>query len=230
MKKFTIFLCAVLMFGLCACGSATGSATESVDSTLSETTVETEESASAEASVSEEDESVEEEPEPTTDELFYEFLQSAEGISLKLQIYDQKGMPVKNGQVILSTENTLITNGEESAAEAAEVTTTTNIGTYTTDNSGYVFISQLEAATAYRLSVMTEDNAPVGEVSFSIDYGTECSYSNDTENGSITLTITEAEPLAADLSITATDEDASVSSFEIHRMTQWTEQSLENDE
>ena len=229
MKKFTIFLGCLLIFGLCACGAETESTAESVSSTPSEATVETVESTSDEISVSEEAESVEEEPKPTTDELFYEFLRTAEGISLKLQVYDQKGMPVKNGQVILSTGNTIVAKAETSE-EAAEVTTTKNIGTYTTDNSGYVFISQLEASVAYQLAVTTEDADLIGAVSFSVEYGTEYAFSNDTENGSVLLTVTEAQPLAVNLSVTATNEDGAVSAFEVHRMAQWTEQHLETED
>lgn len=257
MNKLSILgISLVITASLCACGSE-----ETVSSVVSSQAPSEEESVVSQVESQEEISQMEEsvvEEELTVDEEFELFLQTADGPGFKLQIYDQKGFPVKNATVTLARESTIsVQNTEETAPDSGEegetgeadpalteegenseqtsileeeipedsllernddLTTATNLYTTTTDGDGYVFLDGMEEGEIYRITVSDEDGAPVGVVTLTFQYGTE--YSGTVEDG-IVLTLTEEEPVAADLAITATEEDGSSSSFTLNRIAQW---------
>lgn len=198
MKK-TILL-ALLLLGLCVgCGteeasvSSVESAAESVEESVSDSAEDSVQETSAE-------ESAVEEEEPTIDEQFASLTADAQGVCLKLQIYSQKGTPVRHGHVTLSAES-----GETITED--------------TDYSGYALILDLELDTEYAVTVTYEDESPVGTTSFTLQAGE--GYAGGTSEETIRLEVGDGESSLVDLAITATDENGNDSGFTISRISAW---------
>jgi hypothetical protein len=217
MQKQITALCltAVLLLGLAACGDSTDSTSTSV-SAEAVSSAEADETSSAEDSVLEEsslEDSTLEDAELTIDEEFALFISDAEGICLKLRVCDRKGSPIRNGTVSLTEAagNT----GDTSQLELAD----TEICTAETDSSGYAFVSQLELDTEYTLTVYDQEDAPVGTVALQVVSGD--SYTGSSDEDGIVLTVKDGSLSNVDMAIIATDDDGSVSSFSLFRMTMW---------
>ncbi len=205
MKKTALL--ALLLLSLCVgCGSeeasvsstesAAESAGETLDSTGTDVAASAEEgvaASSAEASVVEEELSI--------DEQFAALTADAQGVCLKLQIYNQKGTPVRNGRVTLETES-----GE---------TITAN-----TDQSGYALLLDLALDTDYTMTVVYEDDSPVGSAALAIQSGD--SYAGGAGEDALLLEVGSGDTSLVDLAITATDENGEASSFTISRVSAWT--------
>ena len=225
-----ICLCAALLFSLAACGSDSASEETAVSSTP-EISSAAEESTAESAAESAPEESAAEEIEPTIDEQFSEFIATAQGVCLKLQIYTQKGLPVRNGTVdITAAEAEIVpdtlanTADDSSLAEElpAEDTGEQDILLYTaeTDFDGYMFLSDLEFDRDYTLTVCNTDGALIGTVTLTIVSGEDYAGSSETE-GQIILSVSDGALSTADLAITATDENGAESSFSLSRMDKW---------
>lgn len=189
-----------LMLSMAACSSedtqssaSSGSETSAV-STQEDSAEESSEVSSAEESAVES--SVEEEI--SIDEQFADFVEVSSGICLKLQVYDRKGTPVRNGTVTV-----------ESSAGSQQADT---------DFSGYAFLSDLLPDQEYTLTVNNEDGEPVGTATLQIAEGD--SYGM-LEEGEIAFTVADGNVSMVDLAITATEDDGTVSRFELSRIAAW---------
>lgn len=189
-----------LMLSMAACSSEdTQSSASSVSETSAVSTQEdSAEDSSAESSVEESavESSVEEEI--SVDEQFADFVEVSSGICLKLQVYDRKGTPVRNGTVTVES-----TAGSQQAD---------------TDFSGYAFLSELLSNEEYTLTVNNEDGEPVGTATLQITEGD--SYGM-LEEGEIAFTVADGNVSMVDLAITATEDDGTASRFELSRIAAW---------
>lgn len=209
-RKISLLLwCCIAAMLLCACGG-----TESVSSASgADSSVSAQDSAeagsaesSAEESSAEEDSTVEE---PDADELFYEFTQTATGTPVKLQIYNRKGFPVKNGTVTLQR----LEESQDSSGEA----TLTDREKLEIDKSGFAFLD-LQPGESYVLTVKDADGEPAGSCTLALETGTETAGTTE-ENGGISMTA----GAAVDAAITATDDDGEKVGFTLSRIGAWTQ-------
>lgn len=204
MKKcMMMFLISVMLLGLCACGS-TDSSVEAAAVSAAETS-ETESSAdsaaeegSAAGEDSAEEASVIEEAELTTDELFAAVVENAEGICLKLQLYNRRGMPIKAADIELVSE--LETNQDA------------------TDNKGFVFLSELTLNTDYTLTAF-DDDGQVGSVTFRLVEGD--TYGGAEDDGVLKISVADGADSVVDLALTGTSDNGDESVFELSRISAW---------
>lgn len=210
-RKISLLLwsCIAAML-LCACGgtesvlSVSGADAEDSASAVSAEAGSAE--SSAEESSAEEDSTVEE---PDADELFYEFTQTATGTPVKLQIYNRKGFPVKNGTVTLQR----LEESQDSSGEA----TLTDREKLEIDKSGFAFLD-LQPGESYVLTVKDADGEPAGSCTLALETGTETAGTTE-ENGGISMTA----GTAVDAAITATDDDGEEAGFTLSRIGAWTQ-------
>ena len=211
MKKYEKFialiLSLILVFTLSACGSSeeSASAAASAEASASEEESVVEDSSAEEAS-SVEDSSVEEEVyEPTVDELFEDLIAEYDGVYVKLQCYNRKGTPIRNGNVVIS-------DGEEERS-------------FETDFSGYALIDGLAFDTEYTVSVDDgdeEEPTPCGSFTLTIVEEEEYAGTEDEETpGSITISVADGQSSAVDMAVTANDDDGSIAVFTLSRSAVW---------
>ncbi len=194
-----LVLCMIVALLLSACGSSSEStATSASEEVVSEESAEEEEAIEEEDSAEEEEE--EEEVELTVDETFALLVEDGEGICMKLQIYNQKGTPVRSGIITLECDSNTI---EEE-----------------TDSSGYALITGLMLDTEYTVTVVNSSEELIGTVTLMIiDGDTYAAAVNDDDT--LVVSVADGEISVVDLSISATDENGEDSAFECHRIDIW---------
>ena len=232
MRKYRFMICAgALLLALCACGNQNASTQDSSLSAAPETSASAEVSTLEEASAADStpEESVLEESAPTSDELFYEFRQTADGTAVKLQFYTRKGFPVKSGAVTVETlaETQLSEDSTDDAELVPATSTERKTDEIDLDESGFGFLS-MQVGETYRLTVTDADGELVGTATVTLESGDQLSGMTNANNV-IDITVPEPENLAVDAAITATDDDGTVSVFSLSRISEWTEAQLSDE-
>ena len=200
-KLIPIILSVSLLLALAGCGSS-----ETSEEVSTSESAASEEIASAEESAAEDsaEASAEEEYEPTVDELFDELTQESDGVFIKLQCYDRRGTPIRNGEVV-------ITDGSEER-------------TFETDFSGFALIDAMAVDTAYTVTIDDADEeepAPYGSFTLTLLEADEYAGEEDAEAGSITVSVANGLDSCVDMAVTATDDDGTVSLFSLSRISAW---------
>ena len=232
MRKYRFMICAgALLLALCACGNQNASTQDSSLSAAPETSASAEVSTLEEASAADStpEESVLEESAPTSDELFYEFRQTADGTAVKLQFYTRKGFPVKSGAVTVEAlqETQLLENSTEDAEVVPETSTENKTDEIDLDESGFGFLA-MQVGITYRLTVTDGDGELVGTATVALEAGDQLSGTTNEDNV-IYITVPEPENIAVDAAITATDDDGTISVFSLSRISEWTEAQLSDE-
>ena len=205
MKKLTVILLALAMLAtMTACGSkAAASSAEGSSSETSEVNSSAEGSAEDSAEEASVEESAEEVYEPTVDDLFSDLIDSSNGVYVKLQFYNRKGTPIRNASVTISSES-------------GEMTTET-------DFSGYALLSELALDTEYTVSITDgdeEEPAPYGSFTLTITSGEGYAEGGE-EEGNVVVTVADEEDSCVDMAVTGTDDDGSVCTFNLSRVSEW---------
>ncbi len=188
---------------MASCGSnETGTeSTASAESTVQEeSNIDSSAESSMESQVEEETSMEEASAEETisVDEQFADYVETSSGICLKLQVYDRRGTPVRNGTVTV---------------ESADGTQTAE-----TDFSGYAFLSGLSVDQEYTFTVKNSEEEQVGTVLVQMS---ENEVEGTETEGKIVFSVSNGNTSMIDLAITATDDDGTVSSFELSRVDAW---------